>query len=193
MIPTVIIPLINNERLEHYESLAHRAVASIEAQTITTPYIVSYGDTHSEAKNDGVDKASAEACMILDADDVLDSHFMEAVDRVDEWDIIKPRVYVNGFLQVYVDRDIRKMNHLINGCPFKTELWQDVGGAEEVPYPDWYLWAKIVLKHDPDIVYVRDAIYHYIQSADGLNRTRKPEHMEALYSAIEQYEESLSA
>lgn len=193
MIPTVVIPIINNERKEHYEHLAQRAVASTERQTLVTPYLVSYGDTLSEAKNSGVDKADSEYCMILDADDVIDRHFMAAVDSVGEWDIIKPRVYTNGILNVFPERDIRTMNFLINGCPFKTELWQDVGGAEEVPYPDWYLWAKIVIKHDPNIVYVRDAIYHYIQTGDGLNQNRSREDMHELYAAIADYERALGA
>lgn len=194
MIPTLIIPLVLNDKYEHYKSLAEqRAIPSIEAQTVVTPYIISEHESHITAKNNGVAKAGTEACMIMDADDILDPNFIRAVDSVEEWDIIKPRVYVNGLLNALPRYDIRKMNFLINGCPFKKWLWDGVGGSEDIPYPDWYIWAKMIIKYDPNIVYCRDAIYNYIQEDTGLNRNRTVEDMATIMTAIQEYEENLNA
>lgn len=187
MIPTVVIPIIDNHRREHYEYLSRRAVASVERQTLITPYLVSYGDTLEDAKNNGVNKVTTESVMILDADDFIDPLFMAAVDKVEDWDIIKPRVFLNGLLNAFPEYDIKLYNYLINGCPVKTELWHSVGGAQPVPYQDWWLWARIVIKHDPKIVYCRDAVYHYIKTQDGVNNTHTEDDMRTLYSAIADY------
>ena len=187
MIPTVIVPLIDNKELKHYEHLARRAVASIEAQTVLTPWFISKASTLSEAKNSGVERAGTATCMFLDADDILDYNFIHAVDITPEWDILKPRVYINGLLSAFPRYNIRKTNFLINGCPFKKWLWESVGGVEERTYEDWHVWGKIIIKHDPQIVYQRNAMYHYLQSDRGLNHQTTTEDIVAVQQDLANY------
>lgn len=169
IIPTVIIPIVYNEKLDWYWEKSKDAIGSVMAQTVQPELVVSVGLTHAEAKNSGVDKANTEWCMFLDADDTLEPEFIENLEMTDNnVGLLKPQCYINGVHMTFPVANLLSQNFLINGCVFKKEIYQEVGGSEDRAFPDWFLWAKMLTRRDIDIQEV-ESRYNYLRTNVGLN------------------------
>ena len=178
VIPTVIIPLIHNEQFEYYWHLSRTAVDSIFYQTERPDLILSIEDTLAKAKNRGVERADTEWCMFLDADDELGKDFIEKLYvKGDSVGLLKPQVYLNGKLWDFRVANLMTSNFLINGCVFKKDIYEAVGGTEERTFEDWHLWAKM------DV----DSTYHYHKSSTGLNSQATQQDISDVKHDIEEY------
>lgn len=187
VIPTVIIPIIYNEKIDWYWDKAKDAIESVIHQTVKPELIVSVDLTHAKAKNAGVEKANTEWCMFLDADDALNHEFIENLEVENEWvGLLKPTCLLNGVELTLPVANLFAQNFLINACVFKRDIYLDVGGSEDRPFPDWYLWAKMFTEYDMEVQEV-DSIYHYRKTNVGLNAHNSPDDWKQTQEDIKNY------
>lgn len=187
VVPTVIVPIIYNEKIPWYWEQALNAVGSVLEQTVRPELIVSVEEDHATAKNRGVERADTEWCMFLDADDTLHPKFIEHLEVEDgKVGLLKPQCYINGVYISFPTADLLERNFLINSCVFRKEVYERVGGADNRPYPDWFLWSKMLIEEDMEIQEV-ESQYNYLKTNVGINNRNTQEDVKRTKEDIEAY------
>lgn len=175
--------------LDVWAPLARRAIASADAQTVPTPVTWVHGESLAAARNEGVEIIGTDWVIICDADDELDSGYVESMLTA-VGDIRRPSTY-----GIYPDgteedcpsmipvRDIRVSNYIVIGAMFRREMFLEVGGFDSSlsALEDWDLWLKMVLK-GAEVVDVPSAIYR-IHVSEGSRNMSTSDHS-AAYQVI---------
>jgi len=153
-------------RFEDWEPLVNRALKSVYFQTVTDPAfsgqritggVCQIHDEHavniSPVRNQGAAGGTAEWLIFLDADDELDSHYVEEMLK-GGGDIRQPStlgVHPDGHEDDYpvlIPRRHSFMigNHLVIGCMIRREQFNAVGGFRDLPcLEDWDLFIRLRL------------------------------------------------
>lgn len=163
---------------DKWKSLAQRAVASAEAQTIPVQVVQVHGNTLASARNLGAARASGEWQIFLDADDELDPRYVEHMLAA-EGDIRRPSTLgiVDGKEDDYPVlipyQDIRVANYIVIGAMHRRSDFLAVGGFRELPIlEDWALWLALVT-NGANVVDVPEAIYRVHVNPRGRNQNAK--------------------
>lgn len=149
---------------------AIRAIDSVFEQTVKPRELIQVHETSlAKARNRGAEDANGEWLLFLDADDALDSAYIEAMERAATPgpSLLQPS-HVNskdrptglaGVVSMIPARPIKESNFLIIGTLVRRDQFLRVGGFRDLPlYEDWDLWIRCFedgAKH----VKVPDAIY----------------------------------
>lgn len=151
--------------LMEWAPLVQRASASVAAQTVKPDCVIwKHADTLQNARNWGANEVDCDKLIFLDADDELDSHYIEAM-LTGSADIRKPSTL--GIVDGVEDdhpvmipaRDINTANHIVIGAMVSSEVFFKVGGFDDFPMlEDWALWLKCY-KAGATIGEIPDAIY----------------------------------
>lgn len=173
-----------------WDSIAQCAMESAQNQSHPAEVIRSHGDTLQHARNYGAEEATGEWLVFLDADDELDSGYVEAMlggdgdirqpstlgivdGRPDDYPVLIPR------------RNLLEANFLVIGSMVRRALFLDVGGFDDYPVlEDWGLWLKLWIE-GAQIGSAPDAIYKVHVNQDGRNN-HDPSLHGAHYTAIRQ-------
>lgn len=173
-----------------WASISQRAFDSAAAQTVSAEVIRSHGDTLQEARNYGAEEATGEWLIFLDADDELDSRYVEAMLRA-EGDIRQPSTLgiedgvPDEFSVLIPRRNLLEANFLVIGSMVRRNLFLEVGGFDDYPIlEDWALWLKLWV-NGATIGAAPDAIYKVHVNRDGRNN-RDPNLHGNYYTAIQQ-------
>jgi len=150
---SIIVPTYGDR--DYWGPLAERAMASVEAQTFRDFELIRcHGEDIRSTRNYGGFKASGEWLVFLDADDELDSNYLENSNH-GFGDIRQPLIVFsdeNGVMQsipFYISPGggIQHANYIVIGAPVRRDLFVDSGGFDDYPvFEDWALWLKLV-KH----------------------------------------------
>lgn len=151
--------------LDEWGGIAERALASVEAQTRRVDdYCWMHADTLQEARNQGAERLDdVDWLIFLDADDELDPHYVEEMERQleyatehygDGYGILRPStigVYEDGSTDsepvMIPVRDLRTANCIVIGALCPSKLFFEVGGFREYPIlEDWALWRAMVAR-----------------------------------------------
>lgn len=169
---SVVIGSYGDEKWRH---LAERAYESVKAQTVPPVSVhLSHADTLHEARNFGASHAAGDHLVFLDADDELDSRYIEAM--IESIEGSKGRSDYRTFLHqpatlgiVNGDPDLQAVliperpldtgNFMVIGTAVSRDLFHQVGGFWDWPmYEDWCLWIRCH-KAGAGFAQVPDAIY----------------------------------
>lgn len=148
-----------------WDSLAERALASVERQSVTADAVIrSHRDTLHEARNVGASTLGTDWLIFLDADDELDAGYIEAM-RAGVGDIRQPATLgvVDGveddFPVVIPKKRLIDGNYIVIGAMVRSSLFFKVGGFDDYPMSeDWALWLKCWIA-GAEIRVCPDAIY----------------------------------
>lgn len=173
MTVSVIIPTFGEN--QQYRLLALVAAASAANQTVPPVEVIRiHENTLQEARNNGAEQAKGEWLIFLDADDELDSHYIEAMCQA-EGDIRRPATLgvVDGIEDkepVMIPRkDLLVTNFIVIGAMHRREDFLAVGGFNDYPcLEDWDLWLRMVA-NGAEVVDVPDAIYRVHVTPDSRN------------------------
>lgn len=132
--------------------IAERALASASTQTTPAEVIHSHSsDSLQDARNHGAAIAKGEWLIFLDADDELDSRYVEAM-LAGSGDLRQPATLgvVNGkeddFPVVIPQRTLIDANYMVIGTMCRKKDFQAVGGFGDYEiFEDWDLWLRMVL------------------------------------------------
>ncbi len=160
---TVIIPIFGD--IERWGLLAQRALASARRQTVpAADVVVSVADTLQDARNRPAFAAETEWLCFLDADDELDSRYLEEM-LAGTGDLRQPATLgiVDGredaFPVVIPAKPLLDGNYIVVGALVRTEIFKTAGGFTELAaYEDWDLWIRCwlegaVITTCPDAIY----------------------------------------
>lgn len=139
---------------DKWDELALKLAApSVEAQTVKCEYILSRGKTLAEARNDGAKALDTEWIIFLDADDMLDSVYVESMlDDVDASGVRQPSTigfYEDGSMDEQANlipkKDLKFGNYLVIGSMCRREDFLAVGGFDPalLALEDWDLWLRM--------------------------------------------------
>jgi len=151
----VVVATFGNADL--WSVLAKRAIHSAECQTVK-PAGVWYahdleGTDLSNARNQAAEESSADWLIFLDADDELDSHYVESM-LAGDGDLRWPSTLgvVDGVeddfpVLLQPKRHILVGNHMVIGTMVRRQLFTDVGGfrAGLPVLEDWDLWVRCLI------------------------------------------------
>ena len=175
------------------ELALERAMPSVEEQTMSDTVVhVIHRDTLHEARNDALTSATREWLCFLDADDELDSHYLEAMtERVRglEGDaLIQPAtlgVHPDGWEEEPVlipPKSLIDGNFMVIGTLIRTEQFRRLGGFHPWDYAeDWDLWLRAWID-GAELLTAPDAIYR-VHVSQGRNSAPRAQ-QEATYHAI---------
>lgn len=170
-----------------WSAIAKRAIASVEQQSMSVKYQWSHRDTLHEARNEAASQLIDRGCnwlCFLDADDELDKdyclnmaaqasiHIAQRV-TVNDRPILQPSTIGvrDGVEDVYPylmpATKMLERNYLTIGCVHPAELFERIGGFEELPlWEDWLYWLQAYFTPGTNVVPVPDAVYRvHIDSA----------------------------
>lgn len=161
---------------EAWEPLVDRAVTSAQLQTLKCEVIPSYAESLCAARNLGAEKASGEQLIFLDADDELDSFYVEAMEQTMA-DVKQPSTLgiVDGKEDdepVLISRkNLIRGNYIVIGAGVSRDLFFLVGGFRDLPVAeDWDLWIRCWL-NGATILPCPQAIYRVHVNRGGRNST----------------------
>lgn len=171
---TVIIATYGDER--HWNRVAAKAVESALSQSVGVDLIRIHGDTLAEARNSAAVSASTEWLCFLDADDSLDSVYVEKMLSA-SGDIRRPAtlgVYEDGTqddFPVLIPRtNLSESNFIVIGAFVRREQFLRVGCFRELPaLEDWDLWIRC-WRDGASIEDVPEAIYRVTVRQDSRNQ-----------------------
>lgn len=161
---------------ELWAPLAHRAYTSATEQTVQPDnVIVFHGATLAEARNNAAGRSTAEWLVFLDADDELDSGYIEGI-LAGNGDLRQPRTL--GFTNEVPDGDpifvparehLLIGNHLVIGTGVRRTFFERSGGFRELPIlEDWDLWLRCWIL-GAEIGTAPDAVYLIHHNQNGRN------------------------
>lgn len=141
----------------------------------------------SETRNEGARLSTGETLLFVDADDVLDEHFIEAMVKVKE----KTKaniIYPNVLLWSYWHKNVKfrnswhespekitltnmlEYNQIVVTSLIDRDLYFKMGGMPNIPIlEDYSLWLKCV-KADAKFAKSPASVLKYRQRAEGRNR-----------------------
>lgn len=142
--------------LNKWGPLAQRALASVAKQTKQPVNVIHvHANTLAEARNEGAANAQGEWICFLDADDELDSQYLEWMQltikgRAAENLLIRPAtlgIRADGVEDAHAvvipERPILDANFMVIGTLVKKATFDEAGGFAEWPlYEDWDLWIR---------------------------------------------------
>lgn len=174
---TVIIPISGD--LNRWAEIAQRAYDSAVAQTYPAKeVIISSGKTLTEARNKTAMEADTEFLVFLDADDELDSHYLEQM-VAGSGDLRQPSTLgiVDGREDpepvLIPSKPLITGNYLVIGTMVRRELFAQVGGFRDWPmYEDWELFIRCWLE-GATITACPQAIYRVHVNADSRNNQHR--------------------
>lgn len=174
---TIIVPVFGD--LTYWLPLAQRAVKSAQNQTTPPEAIyLSRGENLADARNklvlDGT--VTTDRVMFLDADDTIESGFVEAINQTDG-DIIQPAVSYDGQKpRMLTSPDIVTANYLICGCPVNTDLFISVGGFDDglEALEDWEMFGRMTLLQNALVTPCPEAVYNVFSRPNSRNRGPVP-------------------
>lgn len=186
---SVVIGTYGDEEL--WGQIAQRAADSAQAQTCSVEVITSHGDSLQTARNYGASEATGEYLVFLDADDELDSYYVEKMLE-GKGDIRQPSTLgvVDGkpddFPVLIPRKPLLEANYLVIGSMVRRNLFLDSGGFDAYPIlEDWALWLKLVVCHGAVVDSCSEAIYKVHVNPDGRNNRDASLHG-STYSEIRQ-------
>lgn len=174
---------------DEWKELAQkRALPS--AAAFACPVVLAHADTLHEARNNALAQVATEWVVFLDADDQLDSGYLEALNAASA-DLRAPAVrYVrpNGLsLRPAAVPRVHGHDHeceagclvygnwMVIGTAAPAALLREVGGFRDWPaYEDWDLWARC-WQAGASCQPVPDAVYIAHVRRDSRNRGGSPE------------------
>lgn len=136
-------------------SKAKEAMESADNQTVKPLEVIHFHDKHNlcNARNSGAEMASGDWLIFLDADDALDSRYIEEMlSDVDDSTLRQPStlgVYPDGSEDdepvLIPERSLLKSNYLVIGTMCLRSEFMAVGGFDpELPVlEDWDLWIRM--------------------------------------------------
>lgn len=131
-----------------WEPLVLRACISVEKQTVQVELLVSYGETLKDARNDAAWVATGDYLIFLDADDELDSRYVESMLGV-YGDIRQPSTLgvVDGVEDdapvLIPKKSLLLGNYIVIGAMVLRDFFVRVGGFDDLPVAeDWSLWLR---------------------------------------------------
>lgn len=161
-----------------WSKIAQRAIASIHKQTVRPDdWIHTHGGSLAHARNRGAEILGTGNFIFLDADDELDSGYIEAMGNYrDSGQICRPStigVYEDGSTDdaaVMIPRtDLKRRNCVVVGAMCPQDVFFEVGGFQEYPtLEDWALWRAMVAK-GCTIRDVEQAVYRVHVSTQSRN------------------------
>jgi len=171
---TVIVGTFGDEAT--WKPLADRAVESAVQQTVLPDEVLwVHRDTLQEARNTGAEMAASEWLIFLDADDELDSQYIESMLRA-PGDLRRPMtigVYEDGSeddAPIFIPRKpLLEANFIVIGAMVKRSTFIEVGGFRELPcLEDWDLWLRVVI-NGASVADAHGAIYRVSVNDNGRN------------------------
>jgi len=170
-----------------------RAIPSALNQTTKPEVFYNHGETLHEARNLGAEQAQSEWLCFLDADDELDSGYIQAMTRATEhlegdW-LIQPstRGVVDGvedpFPVLIPPKPLIDGNFLVIGTVIRRAQFLRIGGFHAWPlYEDWDLWLRAFLD-GAAIRHAEDAIYRVHVNPQSRNNCSRDQQIHT-YNAI---------
>lgn len=161
-------------------ALAQRAIASVQEQA---PVVHVHGRTLADSRNQALAQVDTEWLVYLDADDQLESGYIDAM-AVGSADLRAPTVrYVHGarpagaiIPRVAGHRHacaadcLRDGNWLVIGTAARAELLRRVGGWRDFPWSeDWDLWLRC-WRAGATVEAIPGAVYRAHVRSDSRNR-----------------------
>ncbi len=176
-----MIPITGD--LDYWRPLADRAAVSVERQTVLPEkYVLSEGKTLQEARNSGAKEVDTARLIFLDADDELDSGYIEAMTLAASQPMCSSMIFRPSTLGVYPDgstddypvmlerTDLRQRNCIVIGAMCHSGVFWDIGGFSDDPVlEDWDLWIRYV-RTGATIEDVPNAIYRVHVNPDSRNQ-----------------------
>jgi len=170
------------DRLE-WSRIAQRAIRSIHAQTRKPDdWIHVHGGSLADARNKGAEILGTDQLIFLDADDELDSRYVEAMMfnaelSSNRWTIWRPStigVYPDGSTDesavMIPASDLKRRNCIVIGAMCPADAFFEVGGFSEDPVlEDWDLWIRCV-RSGVAISETPQAIYRVFVNPNGRNQ-----------------------
>lgn len=134
-----------------WDRMSMRAILSVEEQSLRPQKIMRiHGATLQEARNSAAIEAKTEWLCFLDADDELESEYVEAMVNADG-DIRYPNVkYVrdgkpDSQAVNLAAHDIYDGNYMVVSSFVRRKMFLEVGGFSDLPvYEDWDLWLRCI-------------------------------------------------
>jgi glycosyltransferase involved in cell wall biosynthesis len=160
----------------------------------------------SEARNSGVKKANGSLVVCLDADDMLDSHYLSKTVPIMVADAKKELGFVTTYLKEFGDRSdlwetsgynvpqLLTGNRVHAGSMFRKEAWQKANGYKKAMkggYEDWEFWLSIA-EHGYKWDVVREPLFRYRIRANSMLAGAKSKHR-MLYERLVDFHPALFA
>jgi glycosyltransferase involved in cell wall biosynthesis len=166
---------------------AQIALASVESQTSSASVVTHIHHANgslAQARNEGADSLRTDWLVFLDADDTLDHHYIEAMQRHagDEPALLQPAtlgVYPDGreddHAVLIPQRPLDTGNFMVIGTAIRRDQFLRVGGFKEWPlYEDWCLWIR-AWQDGATFVPVSGAIYRVGVNPKSRNQAEQRE------------------
>ena len=166
--------------------------SATEARRLGFTPVLDGGQGLANARNLGVEKATGEFIVALDADDVLGDRYLEKTIRV-AGDIVSTNMQYFGDsndgwdLSPWNPQTISQVNQLCAHSLYARRLWEAVGGySPAAGHDDWLFWARAA-KLQPTVVHVPERLLRYRVHSDqqtGGGREQFPGAMEAIHRLL---------
>jgi glycosyltransferase involved in cell wall biosynthesis len=169
---------------------AHNAFDSAICQTVPADMVIhAHGETLAMARNAGARAMDTEWLIFVDADDRLNSTYVEAM-LAGDGDLRQPStlgVYPDGHTDAEAvlipAKPLIDGNYLVIGTMVRRTLFERAGGFVEWPmYEDWDLWIRCVLL-DGTVGACPDAVYQVMVNEVSRNNQPRQEQINT-YNAI---------
>lgn len=179
---SVIVPTFGNRVV--WSIYADRAIESVRSQTIEPDNILwAHAENLMVARNGPVESVKSKWLIFLDADDELDSGYIEAMIKHGTGTINRPStlgVQIDGTEDdhpvMIPKRDINRSNYIVIGAMIEREAFLDVGGFRDYPIlEDWDLFGRMI-KAGATVVDVYDAVYRVTVRPQSRNTDTKLHH-----------------
>lgn len=163
---------------------AERALGSLDSQTLKPKEtIVHHGRTLAEARNNAARAASTDYLLFVDADDLVDQHYVKAMDDAISATLACPCLFQPATRGLHPDGHLDDepvllqptrlidRNYLVIGTVMPRDRFLGVGGFDEYEWcEDWELFIRLtlagaVVQPVPEAVYI-------VSVSDGRNSDR---------------------
>lgn len=171
---SVIIPCLGD-----YIEYLPIALESVYAQTFDNfEVIVNNTPNVSLARNEAISKAKSPFILCLDADDYLDSDFLEKTVGKGEIVATGWRHFENETGETIPKKrtlaSFLEHNHIIVSSVFKKSIWEHIGGFRDMGYEDWDFWVR-ALKEGYEIKIIEEVLVN-VRKHKGRNEESKLNH-----------------
>lgn len=175
---SVVVSTFGEARWKH---LAQKAADSARHQTLPCEVILHHDEDLHLARNNGAAKASGEYLIFLDADDTLNSTYVEsmaaAAAEFGPRNLYQPRTSYRhphgSVVQPYflpAAPNLLHGNHLVIGTMVSKEVFDEVGGFRDLPIlEDWDLWTRCWIYAGVGFQKVEGAVYQVVLNYSGRN------------------------